>query len=110
MRSHARGAVRSPAQWVGQQSTERILGAAGRAAAASAAGSVSAKAPSTAARSTMRRAAVKSRAGIPQRLRLAARPRVALLGPIGPEVPEVALGIADREVARAVVGVHRLHH
>src|SRR4051812_17935768 len=89
-----------------------MLGAAGRAAAGeSATGSVSASAPSTAARSSVRRrAAMKTRADMPQRLRLAARPRVALLGPVGPEVPEVALGIADREIARAVVGVHRLHH
>src|SRR2546421_11638382 len=105
MRSHARGAVRSPAQWVGQQSTERMLGAAGRAAAAGAAGKVSAGRPSTTARSSVwRRAAVKTRSDTPQPLSLAGGPRVAPSGPVGPEVPHIAFGVLDGEVPRAVVG------
>src|SRR2546430_14603854 len=109
MRSHARGAVRSAAQWVGQQSTERMLGAAGRAAAAWATGKVSARPPSTTARSSVwRRAAVKTGGGIPQPLRLAGGPRVAPSGPVGPEVPHIALGVLEGEVPRAVVGVVRL--
>ena len=60
MRSHALGAVRSPAQWAGQQSTEVIRGAAGRAAVAvSAAASVSASPPSMATLGSVQRRAAR---------------------------------------------------
>src|SRR5437763_3480327 len=60
----------------------RMRGAAGRAATAAAAGTVRATAPSaTACRSVRKRAAVMTRAGMPQGLRLTAWTRVALLPP-----------------------------